>query len=136
MGRATVFPSTAQENSKGRHQITVDGITYDEDLRNLPELEICVASQADSLERDFIDGKLSEQGLKESCIQRLPLARTGRSYPKLPKLRLTLANRISKTEKHSSTKIARAFTDFAREIAQDKFLRRELSELEKLHKGI
>ncbi|CAJ1373071.1 unnamed protein product [Effrenium voratum] len=44
------------ENSKGRHQITVDGITYDE---------------ADSLERDFIDGKLSEQGLKESCIQRL-----------------------------------------------------------------
>ncbi|CAK9047910.1 unnamed protein product [Durusdinium trenchii] len=44
------------ENSKGRHSIEVDGLTYDE---------------ADSLERDFIEGKISEKGLKEACIERL-----------------------------------------------------------------
>ena len=27
--------------------------------------------QADSLEKDFIEGKISEKGLKEACIQRL-----------------------------------------------------------------
>jgi len=44
------------ENSKGRHSITIDGKTYDE---------------ADSLERDFIDGKITEKGLKEACAERL-----------------------------------------------------------------
>lgn len=44
------------ENSKGRHTITIDGKSYDE---------------ADSLEADFIEGKLSEEGLKEACIVRL-----------------------------------------------------------------
>jgi len=29
--------------------------------------------QADSLEADFIEGKLSEEGLKEACIVRLLL---------------------------------------------------------------
>lgn len=44
------------ENSKGRHTITIDGKTYDE---------------ADSLEKDFIEGKITEKGLKEACIERL-----------------------------------------------------------------
>ena len=52
------------ENAKGRHRITVEGRVYDE---------------AESLERDFIEGKISEQGLKEACIERLP---RGRKRPK------------------------------------------------------
>jgi len=30
-------------------------------------------SQADSLEKDFIEGKITEKGLKEACIERLHL---------------------------------------------------------------
>ncbi|CAE7275995.1 unnamed protein product [Symbiodinium sp. CCMP2456] len=44
------------ENAKGRGTIAVDGRTYDE---------------ADSLESDFVAGKISEKGLKEACIEKL-----------------------------------------------------------------
>ncbi|CAE7728364.1 unnamed protein product [Symbiodinium sp. CCMP2592] len=44
------------ENAKGRGTISVDGHTYDE---------------ADSLESDFVAGRISEKGLKEACIEKL-----------------------------------------------------------------
>eukprot|EP00931_Biecheleriopsis_adriatica_P116452 TRINITY_DN92093_c0_g1_i1.p1 TRINITY_DN92093_c0_g1~~TRINITY_DN92093_c0_g1_i1.p1 ORF type:complete len:770 (-),score=229.31 TRINITY_DN92093_c0_g1_i1:65-2374(-) len=44
------------ENSKGRYSISIAGKTYDE---------------ADSIENDFIAGKISEQDLKEAVIKRL-----------------------------------------------------------------
>ena len=75
-----------EENAKGRGKIVVDGRSYDEasdswsGLRRLWRL--WRLSEAESLERDFVDGLISEKSLKEACIEKLSLCRlSSRSLP-------------------------------------------------------